>query len=238
MDIAGQAAIVTGASRGLGRQVALALARAGMKVVLAARDEGRLFALAEEIRRGGGEALALPTDVTQWPQVEALAETARASFGPVAVLVNNAGVGWYKPFLESSLAELDATMDSSFRGTVYATRAVLPQMLERKRGHIVNVASDLGRKPLAGMAVYAAAKHAVLGFSQSLLREVKASGVKVTAVLPGIIDTDFGGGREGSREPTWSLDPRFVAERIVELLGWPEHWVADELTLHPLHQDF
>jgi len=238
MDIAARAAIVTGASRGLGRHVARALARAGMKVALAARDESRLLAVAEEIRAAGGEALAVPTDVTRWPQVEALAATVGERFGAIDVLVNNAGVGCYKPFVETSLAELDAQMDSSFRGTVYATRAVLPGMLERRRGHIVNIASDLARKPLAKLAVYAGAKHAVLGFSQSLLREVKASGVKVTTILPGIIDTDFGGGREGTREETWSLRPEFVAAKIVELLGWPEHWLADELTLHPLHQDF
>ena len=238
MELNGAVAIVTGASRGLGRHVARALAQAGAKVALAARDGNALDALAREIEAAGGQALALTTDVTVWPQIEGLEAAARERFGGVDILINNAGVGWYKPFLENSLAEIDATMDVSFRGTVYAARAVLPGMLERGRGHIVNVASDLGRRPLANMAVYAAAKHAVLGFSGSLLREVKGRGVKVTALLPGIIDTDFGGGREGTREETWSLRPQFVAERVIELLRWPQHWVVDELTLHPLHQDF
>lgn len=238
MDLDRAIAVVTGASRGLGRHVARALAQAGMRVALAARDESSLYALAQEIQNAGGEALAVPTDVARWAQVEALATTVRDRLGPIDVLINDAGVGWYKPFAESAIGEIDATIDVNFRGTVYATYAVLPQMLERRRGHIVNVASDLGRRPQPNMAVYAASKHAVVGFAASLLREVRGHGVKVTTLLPGIMDTDFAGGREGTREETWSLRPQFVAQTIVELLRWPEHWVADELSLHPLHQDF
>jgi short-subunit dehydrogenase len=236
-QLAGQTAIVTGASRGLGRAVAQALAARGMRVALAARDAEALAALAAEITDAGGRAIALPTDVARYAEIRTLVERTQAVLGPVEVVINNAGLGWFKPFVEHSVEELDLILDVNLRGTMYVTHAVLPAMLERRRGQILNVASDLARRPLAGLAAYAGAKHGVLGFGASVLREVKERGVRVMTLTPGIIDTYFGGGKPG-RDPAWSMTPEWVADVIVWMLTAPAGWAADEVALHPLGQEF
>ena len=233
VDLRGKTAIVTGASRGLGRHIALELARRGVRVAVSARTEDELNRVAAEIGEAGGEAIAVPIDVTRWDAVERGVQTARAQFGRVDILVNNAGVGWYKPFEEHTVAELDLTLDVNLRGTMYMTKAVLPHVEQ-----IVNVASDLGRRVIPNMAPYVASKFGMVGFAGSLLREVKGRGIKVMTVTPGIIDTFFNGGAEGTKDESWSLRPQFVAKAIVDLLELPRHWVVDEIAIHAMGQEF
>lgn len=236
--IEGQVAIVTGASRGLGRAIAQKLAAERMKVALTARSRDELEGVAREIREAGGDAHAFVLDVTRWSEVERVAGEVRQRLGSVSVLVNNAGIGWYKPFVEHSVEELDLTLDVNLKGTIYMTKAVLPQMLDAHHGQIVNISSDLGRRVIPNMAAYVAAKHGVMGFASSLLRELKGSGIKVMTLTPGIIDTFFGGGQAGTREETWSLKPEFVAETVASMLKLPQHWMIDELAMHAMGQDF
>lgn len=236
--IEGQVAIVTGASRGLGRAIAQRLASEKMKVALTARNGDDLESAAREIRESGGEALPFVLDITRWQDVERVVAEVAQRFGRVSVLVNNAGIGWYKPFAESSIEELELTLDVNLKGTVYMTKAVLPQMLEARAGQIVNISSDLGRRVIPNMAAYVAAKHGVMGFAGSLLRELKGSGIKVMTVTPGIIDTYFGGGEAGTRDETWSLKPEFVADTVANMLKLPQHWMIDELAVHAMGQDF
>lgn len=238
MTLEKQVAIVTGASRGLGRQIALALAREGVRVAVTARSEPDLKVLAEEIEAGGGTAIPIVIDVSQSKSVDRGVAVARERLGKIDIVINNAGVGWYKPFVEWTLEELDLAIDVNLKGTIYMTRAVLPDMIASSYGQIVNVASDLGRRVIPGMAVYVASKFGVVGFAGSLLREVKGKGVKVMNITPGIIDTFFGGGKEGTREDSWSLAPEFVASTIVDMLKLPKEWVIDELSIHALGQDF
>lgn len=238
MSLQERVAIVTGAGRGLGRRIAEELAGRGARVALVARGREEIAAVAAGIASRGGEALALPADVGRWSEAAGVVAAVEQRHGAVDLLVNNAGSGWYKPFLEWSPEEIAQALDSSLAGTIWMCRAALPGMVARRRGHVVNIASDLARRPLANMAVYVAAKQGVLGFSQSLLREVKGQGIKVSAILPGIVDTAFGGSREGSRDPAWAMSPEWVARQIVDLLEAPGTWVVDELTLHPLGQDF
>jgi short-subunit dehydrogenase len=238
IDLRGQSALITGASRGLGRHIAIQLARRGVRVAVSARSEAELERVAEEIRGSGGEAMAVPIDVTQWSTVERGVNLVRERFGRIDIVVNNAGVGWYKPFGEWTIAELDLTLDVNLRGTMYVTKAVLPAMQEAGYGQIVNIASDLGRRPIPNMAPYVASKYGVVGFGSSLLREVKGRGVKVMTVTPGIIDTFFNGGAEGTKDEAWSLRPEFVANAIVDMLELPPHWVVDEIAIHAMGQEF
>ncbi|MGZ5442455.1 MAG: SDR family oxidoreductase [Thermoanaerobaculia bacterium] len=230
VDLRGQVAIVTGASRGLGRHIAMQLAGKGVRVAVCARTE-------IDPRETGAE-LAVSIDVARWDSVERGVAAVRERLGKIDILVNNAGVGWYKPFEEWSVAELDLAIDVNLKGTIYMTKAVLPEMLTAGYGQIVNVASDLGRRVIPNMAAYVASKFGVVGFAGSLLREVKGRGVKVMTITPGIIDTFFGGGTEGTKEETWSLRPEFVAKMVVEMLELPRHWVVDELSMHAMGQEF
>ncbi len=237
-SLTGQIGVVTGASRGLGRHIALRLAREGVRVALLARAEDELRGVAEEIASAGGEALAQALDIRDYAAVERAVALVKERFGSIDILVNNAGVGWYKPFEEWSVEEIDLTLDVNLKGTIYATRVVLPMMTARGAGQIINIASDLGRRVVPGMAPYVASKFGVLGFAGSLLREVKAKGVKVMTVTPGLIDTFFGGGAEGTKDESWSLRPEFLAGVIVDLLKLPRHVMVDELSIHAMGQDF
>ena len=220
-------AIVTGASRGLGLAVGRAFAARGLDVMLASRTEPP------------GDLPWTRLDVASPESVAALFAAARERFGPVDVLVNNAGVGHGKQFEDFTVDELRETLDVNLLGPMLCALAALPDMLEAGRGLIVNVGSDLSRRFLAGMTPYTASKFGLLGFSGSLLREVKDRGVKVTAVLPGIIDTGFGGfAPEGSRGERYGMPAEQLAEQIAWLLDQPEHVVVDELTMHPLTQTF
>lgn len=220
-------AIVTGASRGLGLAVAQAFAARGLNVVAAART------------RPDSELHWVETDVSDAGSVDALFAAARERYGPVDVLVNNAGVGAAKSLQDFSVAELRETLDVNLLGPMLCARAALPDMLELGRGLIVNVGSDLSRRAARRMAPYTASKHGLLGFSAALLKEVKDEGIKVTAVLPGIIDTSFGGfAPEGSRGERVGMPSAQLAEQIAALLDVPEHMVIDEITMHPLTQDF
>lgn len=230
-----QHVLVTGASRGLGRALAIAFHEAGARVSAVARDERALAELAAE--RGPDFAWAR-LDLSRPEGFEAALRPLQERFGPVEVLINNAGVGAYKPFLESSPAELSDQMAVNFLGLVLLTRALVPEMVARGRGHLVHVASDLARKPLANMAVYAATKHALAGFSQSLARELREAGVKSTLVNPGIVNTHFGGRSPSAETQPWELDPARVAELVVHLVRLPPGLLVDEVSLHALGQDF
>jgi NAD(P)-dependent dehydrogenase (short-subunit alcohol dehydrogenase family) len=220
-------AIVTGASRGLGLEVSRQLAGRGLQVVAASRTPPEDVAGVEWIE----------TDVGSPESVRALFAAARERFGPVDVLVNNAGVGAQRLVEELTDEEILETIAVNLTGLVLCSRAALPDMLEAGRGLILNVGSDLSRRFNTGMAVYTATKFGVLGFSGSLLREVKDRGVKVCAILPGVIDTGFGGfAPEGSRGASEGLPARELAEQIVAFLDHPEHLVVDELVVHPVGQ--
>lgn len=238
MSLENAVVVVTGASRGLGRHIALRLGREGARVALFARNEGELRGVAQEIEATGGHALPCVVDVGDAGNVTRGIDAVHEAWGPVEILVNNAGIGWYKPFAEWSLEEIDRTIDVNLKGTIYATRAVLPDMLAAGRGQILNIASDLARRVVPNMAVYVAAKHGVAGFAGSLLREVKGRGVKVMTLTPGIVDTFFGGGTEGSRDETWSLKPQLVADLVFTMLTQPQFAMIDELSVHAPYQDF
>lgn len=227
--------IVTGASRGLGRHLVAGLAGRGLKCIAIARDAARLQALA------AAHAPHVVPCALDLADAEAIAPAlARVLEAEPAIdgLINNAGIGRYAPLLEHTEAESRAIVQVNFTAVVQLTHAVLPRLVAQRRGHIVNIASDLARRPLANMAVYTATKHALAGFSHSLLREVKDQGVKVSLVNPGIIDTDFGGTAEGTRGEAWSLKPERLAALILELIAQPGNVVIDEISVHPLGQDF
>lgn len=224
--------LVTGASRGLGRELALQLAARGARVLALARDAGALTLL-QEAQSG---IVPLPVDLADADTLGAALGRALRDVDDLAGAINNAGIGWYKPFLSHDAAELQRLLQVNLLAPMLVCRAVLPLLLARGAGHIVNIGSDLGRRPLANMAPYVASKHGLAGFSHSLLREVKDRGVRVSLLQPGLIDTAFGGGEEGSGDGVGSLAVATLARLVLQLVDAPPGLVIDELTVHPLGQ--
>jgi len=182
---------VTGGGQGIGAAVAHALAAEGAAVVVAARHFDRIERVAIEIRGRGGRAWAVPCDVTDAASVADLAQTAIQQAGTVDILVNNAGVAHSAPLAKTSLDDWNRVLAVNATGTFLCTRAFLTFMLERKRGAIVNVASVAGLAGGRYIAAYAAAKHAVIGLTQSVAAEVEGTGVTCNAVCPGFVDTEM-----------------------------------------------
>jgi short-subunit dehydrogenase len=189
VEIAGATALVTGASSGIGASVARALAAAGARVALVARRRERLESLAGELPNGVAAAFAC--DVRDPHGIATSVAAVVERLGPVDILVNNAGVGRYLPFLVSSPDDIAAVFETNLNAPLHFTRAVLPAMLARRRGHVVNVASIAARIGSRNHSIYCASKFALAGFSESLALELDGSGVGVTLVNPGIIDTPF-----------------------------------------------
>lgn len=187
----GRAALVTGASSGIGRLLALRLAKEGARVALVARRESELEALAEEIRALSGEALVLPCDVSDPDQVSASAGRALEQFRAIDILVNNAGYGGQSTFLDWDMEDMERLMRVNYFGTLYWTKALLPQMVERKSGWLVFVSSVSGRIASPEKSAYAATKFAMTGFAEALSMEVEEGGVHLLTVYPGVIHTPF-----------------------------------------------
>jgi NADP-dependent 3-hydroxy acid dehydrogenase YdfG len=205
-------AVITGASRGIGRAIALRLA-ATHHIVAVARSRPELDTLAREIKELGGSCDPTELDVTNADQVASALAGVRAD-----VLVNNAGVGFLKPFLELTAEEWNTMVDVNFNALFHVTRAVLPGMIERGRGHIVIVGSIAGRSAFVGGTCYGGTKHAVMGFSESLMLEVRDKGVKVSVVNPGSVATDF---FRGERDTSWMLTANDVAEAVYHAIDTP-----------------
>jgi NAD(P)-dependent dehydrogenase (short-subunit alcohol dehydrogenase family) len=188
-DLSGYRAVVTGGGRGIGAASALALARAGAVVSVAARNEKQVVEVAANLRAEGLEAFAFRCDVTDLHQVRELALSAREAMGRVDILVNNAGTATSNPLARVTLAEWRHMMDVNATGTFLCSQAVYPDMVERGWGRIVNIASIAGLKGDRYVTAYTAAKHAVVGFTKALAVESAGTGVTVNAVCPGYVDT-------------------------------------------------
>jgi short-subunit dehydrogenase len=218
LPLAGRVALITGASGGIGQATARELARQGASVVLAARRTDLLDALASELDAIGVEALAVPTDLTDSSQIEPLVERALERFGKIDILVNNAGIGTPRSLAKTTSDTIRRELEINLVGAVLLTRAVLPGMLERKRGAIISIASVAGH--VAVEPLYSATKFGIRGFSYALRRQLRGSGVNVSVVSPGFIRTPM---TRGNRLPM--PGPEIVARHIAKLVRKPKREV-------------
>jgi 3-oxoacyl-[acyl-carrier protein] reductase len=188
-NLEGKTAFISGASQGIGRACALALAKTGARVALGARNEAKLEAVAEEIVSSGAQAKSFLMDVSDETSIQAAAKAAIAHFGGVDILVNNAGITRDNLLLRMKRADWDAVMTTNLTGTFLLTQALLNPMLRARWGRIINVSSVVGRVGQAGQANYAASKAGLIGFTRSMARELASRSVTVNAVAPGYVET-------------------------------------------------
>ncbi len=223
------AAVVTGASRGIGRAVAERLAREGFDIALAARTEADLVEAAAAVEAGGAKALAVPTDVSREEDVLRLFERARDGFGRVDVLVNNAGLGVYSPVAETSLADWENVMAVNARGTFLCSREAFKMMAaaEPAGGVIVNISSVVGFKGYARQGAYTASKHAVVGLSKVLAEEGRDKGIRVHAICPGGVATGLISSARPDINPDELLQPDDIADLVAYLVKLPKRAMID-----------
>jgi short-subunit dehydrogenase len=215
LPLAGQIALITGASGGIGSATARELARQGASIVLAARRADLLDSLATELGSTDVEALAVPTDLTDAAQIETLVERALERFGKIDILVNNAGIGTPRSLAKTAPDAIRRELEINLVAAILLTRAVLPGMLERKRGAIISIASVAGH--VAVEPLYSATKFGIRGFSYALRRQLRGSGINVSVVSPGFIRTPM---TRGNKLPM--PGPEVVARRIAKLVRKPK----------------
>lgn len=219
LDLSGKVAVITGASRGIGRQTALTLARAGAAVVLTSRGDAAQ-AVAAEVTAAGGQALALAADVADSAAVQRVIETTTERFGRLDVLVNNAGITRDQLLLRMKRDDWDAVVATNLTGTFLCTQAVLKTMLRQRSGRIISISSVVGQSGNPGQTNYAATKAGIIGFSKALAREVASRSITVNVVAPGLIDTDM------TRDISSDAQANWVSAIPLGRLGTPDDVAA------------
>ena len=232
----GKVAVVTGASSGIGEAIAKRFAAVGATVVIAARRQEKLDHVASQLVDAGGKTLPVLADVTDYDQVQNLVNSALSEYGQIDILVNNAGHAVAKPLLETTREELDAQIDSNFRGLCYGCHAVVPHMVRQGSGHIINIGSICSVNHYPDYAAYVGAKFAVLGFSRSLYEEVRRSGIRVNVLCPAAVNTAWSD-LAGSELP-WPreerLQPEDLAETALFCVGLPKRVQVESVVLWPV----
>lgn len=218
MELEDSVALVTGAGRGIGRAVALALAREGVHVALMGLTATHLIAVEKEVNALGVRSAVLPGDVSDEGSVSRCVAAAEQQLGPIDVLVNNAGVYTHGPVDRLDALVFDHTIAVNLRGPFLMARAILPGMKSRRRGHVVNVASTAARRGFAGGAAYCASKFGLAGLSEAMLHDVRKYDVRVTCLLPSTVATDMARRGDFLKDATKAIRPEDVAQALVGLL--------------------
>lgn len=244
-NIAGKVVVITGASSGLGEATARRLSAAGANVVLGARRVERIQALAAELAKAGGKALALATDVTQAEQVKNLVDAAVKQYGRVDVILNNAGLMPHSPLERLKIADWDRMIDVNLKGVMYGIAAVLPHMIKQKSGHIIFVSSVAGHKVRPGSAVYAATKTGVRVIAEGLRQEVKPHNIRTTVISPGALATELADNitepdiQKAVRDFTaaHALEADAFARAVVFAMSQPDNMDVNEILFRPTSQE-
>ena len=223
---------MTGAGRGIGKAVSVALARAGCRVVLAARTREQIEAVQKEILSRGSDALALPTDLTVDEDIQRLVEATQTKWGAADILINNAGWGKRAPVVSANLTDWDQTFRLNLRAPMVLAKALLPNMIAKGEGAVINIGSVSGKTGEANGAAYSASKFGLIGFTQSLYEEVREHGIKVAVILPGFVDTLLiPPNRQLDRSKMLQADD--IAQTVLFVLTSPATSCPVEITVRP-----
>jgi NADP-dependent 3-hydroxy acid dehydrogenase YdfG len=230
MELRGSVAIVTGASKGIGRCVAVTLAQHGVKVVLAARSSELLSMTHKEISESGGESISVPTDVTSENSVQNLIIETKKKYGAIDILINNAGVGMFTNLVNIKTEEFETMMNVNLKGVFLCSRSVLPSMIHQRHGEIINIASLAGKNSFAGGTVYSATKWGLIGFARSLMMEVREHNIRVVTICPGSVNTGFA---DKEKNEPQIIQPQDVADTVHFALTMPDRVNVSEIDIRP-----
>jgi NAD(P)-dependent dehydrogenase (short-subunit alcohol dehydrogenase family) len=233
MDLNGKVAIVTGGTKGIGRGIAEALVREGVNVCISARSRHEIDETVRDLRLlKGGNATGIVADVCNYSQVKPLFELTTSEFGGLDVLVNNAGIGLFQTVEEMSPEDFRSVIETNLFGVFYCCHEAIPIMKQRGGGHIINMSSLAGVNAHPRMAAYNASKFGLNGFSEALMQEVRHDNVKVSYIMPGSVNTEFGGDEPG-QDKAWQLQPTDVAEVVIDLLRQDSRALASRVEIRP-----
>lgn len=227
----GKTALVTGGSRGIGLAIARKLGEMGARVSICARDTGRLESAVTGLKKAGISALAIHADVTLAADVALLLQKTENSLGPIDILVNNAGVGYFGPSHEASEANWNTVLDTNLKSVFLLTKAVAAGMIDRRSGHIINIASLAGKNAFAGGGIYCASKWGLLGFTQCAAEDLRSYGIRVSAICPGSVATGFS--PHAGKNPNKMLQPEDVAHAVAMLITQAPQSFISEVLMRP-----
>ena len=229
VDLTGKIAIITGASRGIGKSIACALVAQNATVILVARSKKDIQSLAQQITSTGGIAQAIPLDISQEKEVIDFFNDIVKRYGKLDILINNAGVNARGKLLETPIDALDNVMKVNIRGTFLCCREGLRVMAPQKNGTIINMSSVMGFRGYVDQAAYAASKHAVVGMTKTLAIEAKEYNVRVSVIHPGAVATEMGLSARPDLDPQVMIHPEDIAQVVLFLLSLSEHCAIDEI---------
>jgi NAD(P)-dependent dehydrogenase (short-subunit alcohol dehydrogenase family) len=233
MNLVGKVAIVTGGTKGIGRGIAEALVRERLNVCISARSASEIEEATAALNKlGGGKAIGFVCDVRDHAQVKSLFARVSAVFGGVDILVNNAGIGMFAPVEEMAPEDFRAILETNLFGVFYCCHKAIPLMKERGGGYIINISSLAGANPHPRMAAYNASKFGLNGFSEALMQEVRHDGIKVSYIMPGSVNTEFGGDTP-SNTNSWQLQPADIARVVIDLLHHDERSLPSRIEIRP-----
>ena len=232
LPLVNKTAVVTGASRGIGRAIALRLGRMGASVAICARKHADIEHTAASFREEGIRALPIVADVTLAGDVERLIERTSAEFGEIDVLVNNAGIGLFGSFYERSESDWDTVLDTNLKAVFLTSRAVAARMIRSGSGHIINISSLASKSAFSGGALYCASKWGLMGLTACMAEDLRAQGVRVSVICPGSVNTEFS--PHSGRTSATLLQPEDVAHAVATLLTQSPQSFISEIDLRPL----
>jgi NADP-dependent 3-hydroxy acid dehydrogenase YdfG len=235
MNFKNKTVIITGASKGIGRALALELAKQGANLSLIARSKEELKAVQAICKKAKAQCLIFVGSVANEKLVQKVIDDTLAAFSTIDFMVNNAGYGIFGPTETYTAQAWSDLYDTNVKGTFLFSKAVLPSMKAQKQGHIINIASDVAKRVFDGGALYCSSKYAQDAFSAALRKEVRKDGIKVSVVYSGLVDTPFHANDNSNRE--W-LTGEDMASSIIFIMAQPRHVVIDELMIHPLSQEY
>jgi 3-oxoacyl-[acyl-carrier protein] reductase len=233
MNLKGKTAIVTGSTKGIGRAIAEALIDEGVNVCISARHEDEIERAVNELNeRDRGQAAGAVCDVRDYDEVKALIDYAVAEFGGLDFLVNNAGIGIFATVEELAPEDFRAVLETNLFGVYYGCHLAIPEMKKRGGGYIINLSSLAGTNAHPQMSAYNASKFGLNGFSEAMMQEVRHDGIKVSYIMPGSVNTEFGGD-ETSEERSWQLQPADIARVVMDLLHHEERSLPSRVEIRP-----